>query len=200
MLWDSYLKKGNHSIIVFDVDGPLTAFDEEVFKIIKPEITQKDILNNCQWDCFSLLNKEETIKTYKLLEDPLFWLNLPPKELSQEKIELVRKLGYRVLFCTSPWSNCKEWCFTRTNWLKKHFGASGRDDIIITGAKKYIYGDIFVDDKPSNTQEWSTMWRLDKRLKCEAFLYETLANKNDPIAIGLNRIVSNNKNWNILYE
>jgi len=167
-----------NKIIVLDVDGPLTAFDEQILELVRPGTTFQELEDLRDWDVFKILNEEQLIETHNILEDVQFWYNLKPRDLSQKIVNVMREDDNEVIFCTAPWTGCKEWDLARREWLIKHFGAKGREDIIITARKDVIYGDLFIDDKPSNVLEWKRRWTPHK---CYGLLYETHTNKFENI-------------------
>lgn len=176
------LEMNNQKIIIFDVDEVLTSFGIELLKLVKPKITLNDIERNGNWDVFSLLDGTELKNSHSILEDPYFWYQLKPKESSLYNVAKTREKGHKVLFCTSPWTNCKVWDNIRRKWLKENFDALGREDIIITAAKEFVYGDIFIDDKPSTVKKWYNRWN---KFECKALLYESVFNINDPEALNI---------------
>lgn len=178
-------------ITLLDVDGPCAVFDLTILKAVNPNITEEQMRNLNDWDIFKLLNPEELKRCYKILEDPQFWANLPANEPALRAVAQIRKLGGQVVFLTSPWDGCKEWDHTRRNWLKKHFDAKGREDIIITSAKDLVYGELFIDDRLSNIQSWSARWKKEGK---QAVLFETNTNfKSDWYP----RIVIKDNKWKI---
>jgi 5'(3')-deoxyribonucleotidase len=59
-----------------------------------------------------------------------------------------------VVAVTTRFKPSKTWAFERDAWLSELFGFNTDDDIIYTGAKELVYGDVFVDDKPDNIIKW----------------------------------------------
>lgn len=176
------LTKIKPQVIVFDCDGPLNTFDEEFLEITRPITTQEELLALGDWDIFKLLSRDELNYGFKILAEAGFWGNLKPKQSAQTMIEELRREGHTILFCTAPWEGCKDWDNVRRDWLKKHFNAKGREDVVITSAKEFVWGDVFVDDKPANIIKWNARW-MSKGSK--SFLYETLSNKHDKTAVEL---------------
>jgi len=186
----------DQKIIIFDVDGPLYPTDEETLKIIKSSLTVEQMEAHAKWDFFSILTPEEKKSLEELWEDPLFWLNLSPRLASQKSIEEARKEGHTILFATSPRESCKGWDWARSTSLKKHYGAKGREDIIITAAKEYIYGHVFIDDKPANIKVWNKRWESTNNF---GLMFETNFNKYDPDAADLwPRVEIKDGNWDFI--
>jgi len=169
-------------VILLDCDGPLNMFDEHFLKIARPHTTQQELLNLGDWDYFKLLSRDETAEAFRALSKSEFWETIPPRPSAIATVNELRDRGHTIVFCTAPWEGCKTWEHIRRNWLKKHFNAKGKEDIIITAAKEFVYGDIFIDDKPENVLKWNKRW-ISKG--CKSFLFETLSNKNDATAVDL---------------
>lgn len=178
-------------ITLLDVDGPCALFDLTTIKAVNPNITEQNMRELDDWDIFKLFNPEELKRCYKLLEDPQFWMSLPANEPAQRAVSKIREIGGKVVFVTSPWDGCKEWDYTRRLWLKKHFDAKGREDVIITSAKDLVYGELFIDDKLTTVQAWSARWKKNGK---QAVLFETNTNfKSDWFP----RIIVQDNKWKI---
>lgn len=179
-------------ITILDCDGPCALFDITCLKAVNPLLTEQDIRNLHDWDIFKIFNEEELNICKNILKDPQFWASLPPNEHAQIAVEKIRQNDAEVIFCTSPWEDCREWEAVRRDWLKKHFNAKGRQDIIITEAKHLIYGDVFIDDKLNTVQAWHEKWSIHGK---KSLLFETNSNFN---CGWYPRIVVSNNNWKIL--
>ena len=161
-------------IILLDCDGPLTAFDEEILSLVRPHTTKDELESLKNWDFFVIFNELELKKSETILNDPIFWRNQKPRDLSQKMVSDIRNEGHKIIFCTSPWESCREWEFTRRHWLKEHFGANGKNDVVITAKKELIFGHVFIDDKPDHIYSWKKQWDWTGGY---SLLYETPSNK-----------------------
>lgn len=186
------MSKLEPDVTLLDVDGPCALFDLTILHAVNPKITIQDMRELNDWDVFKLFTKEEMKQCEKLLEDPQFWMNLPVNQPALRAVERIRQLGGRVVFLTSPWDGCKEWDHTRRSWLKKNFGAKGREDVIITSAKDLVYGELFIDDKLANIEAWHRRWGQDGR---KGVLFETNTNF---MSEWYPRIVVKDDKWKIL--
>jgi 5'(3')-deoxyribonucleotidase len=66
------------------------------------------------------------------------------------------KAKFDFVWVTRPWPEvCEDWEKARRRWLMKHFGAT-TDNIIFTGRKELIDGDVFIDDHDKNIFAWQT--------------------------------------------
>ncbi len=161
------------NVLLLDCDGPCACFDLTICKAVNPNLTIDDLRKLNDWDCFKLFNEEEMKTCLKILEDPQFWADLPVNEPAQKAVEAFRKTDIKVVFLTAPWTGCKEWDSVRRNWLKKHFEVDGRKDVIITSGKELVIGDVFIDDKLENIQNWDKQWG---RFGKTSLLFETNTN------------------------
>lgn len=59
-----------------------------------------------------------------------------------------------VYFVTAPLAVCPTWAADREAWLVEHFGASLGGRVISTSHKGPIAGDVMIDDKPENLDDW----------------------------------------------
>lgn len=108
---------------------------------------------------------------------------LPGAKAGVERLQEVAD----VFFVTAPRWSSPTWDYDRRDWLHAHLGIPERQ-VVITSAKHTVCGDMFVDDKPSNVQEWRSAWPLGT-----AFLWDRPHNQT---ATGLIRAY----NWSGLYE
>lgn len=63
------------------------------------------------------------------------------------------RLRYPTYAVTSPMVTSKTWAHERQLWLTKHFGLEP-SDVIQCHAKHRVRGDVLIDDKPENINEW----------------------------------------------
>lgn len=66
--------------------------------------------------------------------------------------------GNEVLYVTTPWESSKTWCYDRWRWLLHHGFTDDTSCIIQVPNKKYIWGDVMIDDKPENIHGWIKEW------------------------------------------
>lgn len=72
---------------------------------------------------------------------------------AEDGVEAIREAGHEIYWVTTPWSPCKEWGQVRRDWLKRHFQVDPKD-VVITGSKFLIDGDVFIDDRIDNVLQW----------------------------------------------
>jgi 5'(3')-deoxyribonucleotidase len=108
----------------------------------------------------------------KALRAPGFAMSLDPLPGSKEA---VKKLCERVSvhIVTSPLSGSVTWAHEREVWLDLHYGIP-HSRVHHSQTKYVLSGDLFVDDKPENVQEWAYYNPLGT-----AFLWDTSGNRQD---------------------
>ncbi len=80
--------------------------------------------------------------------------NMEPYPYARNLVErLATKYDVKVL--TAPFAGSPYWFDERVAWLKKHMGIAAEDVIFASGKnKKYIYGDICIEDNIDNLAPW----------------------------------------------
>ena len=64
-----------------------------------------------------------------------------------------------VRVITSPYPS-PFWEFERREWLHEAFGFHRENEIIQTGGKTIVHGDVLVDDKYETIRDWSARWPM----------------------------------------
>lgn len=183
------MMKKKQKVFLVDVDGVLADFTGALLNACGSKLKTSDIND---WDMFSMIEPDARKKAFEVLKTKEFWRNLPLLPNAQNEIEKLRRKG-RVLFVTSPWGNptagweCDGWGYARAHWLREHFNAIPAD-IIITYSKGFVSGDVLIDDRFKNIQEWAEM-----NPKGKAFLVRCSHNHKDH----WDKVVTPNENeWN----
>jgi 5'(3')-deoxyribonucleotidase len=60
-----------------------------------------------------------------------------------------------VYFVTSPIHSSPTWAYERRKWLIKWFGHEQGSKVVFTSHKHLVAGDVLVDDKPGNLENWN---------------------------------------------
>lgn len=139
----------NKRTLYLDMDGVIADFNSGVQTVLGYHI--KDTSShyaNSEWN--------------KIKSNARFFKNLPVMSNAENLIDLARRfrdqLGWNLLFLTAiPSSNDVPWAFwDKCVWAQKHFpdipvhfGPYAHDK-----QKHCTPGDILIDDRPSNIQEW----------------------------------------------
>jgi len=141
-------------ITLLDVDGVLADFHGGVLKLIKElfgyRLTIEDFKN---WDYTSALESEQQKETLrKEITRPGFLASLEPYPGAEEAVAKLQRLG-EVICVTSPNHAVPTWIPERYWWLEYLFKIPPKE-VILTGKKHLIDGDIMVDDHPDNVHSW----------------------------------------------
>lgn len=154
------------SKILLDVDGVVSDMVPTLFEEMSGDLKVEDFPD---WDIFSQMTKEQQDEAYKILEDPLFWTNLPLIDGAKKAVRLLKAAGHDIVWVTTPWDSCRGWGDARRFWIRENFGD---DRVVATHDKEKEDGDVFIDDKPSNVKRWAAA-HPDKK----AFIFDTPHNK-----------------------
>lgn len=153
-------------IFLFDVDGVcgdmitpvLTGLTEKFGKApAYSDIKNHDLLDPNK----TSLNVDEVFFVHDMMTAPDFANTLEVIDGCKETIDFLRASGHTVKWLTAPYYWSKTWCHDRLEWLKRNFDATNYDLIYATD-KSLVYGDVFVDDKISNIEQWQARWK-DKK-------------------------------------
>jgi 5'(3')-deoxyribonucleotidase len=140
-----------------DSDEVLGAFQEAVFPLIERlfgrTYRQEDFTT---WDIFEVLSPEERAEILPLIRAPGFCQSIKPYPEAQDAIREIRSFAYTHVV-TAPFSKALTWMGEREEWLCDHFGFEP-DDIYHARRKANVWGDAFLDDKPTTVQAWSEKW------------------------------------------
>jgi 5'(3')-deoxyribonucleotidase len=180
------MKNSKHRVGI-DVDGVVGNYTQMYLNAVRAA-TKREIPEDWvtpQWDLDEALGltDEEKKATYRLVEAPDVALWIAPYTGAVAGVKKLAKIA-DVFFVTSPVKGSKTWCYDRTAWLKKHFGEELADSVHYTSHKYTFAADLFIDDKPSNCEEWQAAWPDGKALLWTAnysssFLHDRLTHVQD---------------------
>lgn len=109
---------------------------------------------------YNIINKKQSDFIKGMWNQPYFAFRLPLIEGAKEGVEELKKLG-NVFFITSPWPTSRTWCFDRASWIEREFDV-GHDNVIFTGHKELVKGDVLIDDCPKYIRQWGDEGNQDK--------------------------------------
>jgi len=140
--------------ILIDCDGVLSNYVQEVIKFINREtstiISMEDIT---AWDPFEQHGfqhlKEKFENEYFV---PGSCLNMDPFPHAKESVPKLKQFG-EILIVTAPELTVPTWDYERRKWLQNHFDIH-HSHVIFASAKHAVQGDIFIDDRPDNVENW----------------------------------------------
>lgn len=156
--------------ILIDVDGVLANCAKQVLLFSGSTIEEKDVVN---FGIIEALSKKEQELLMKGMEGSIFWHTLEPIEGAIENIKYLKKKNHKLVIVTTPWSSCPVWESVRRKWLKKIFGKNTFEDIIFVNKKQFVKGDLFIDDKVENIDNW-----LNEHHFKHAFIYDYPYNRS----------------------
>lgn len=140
--------------VLLDCDGVLADFQTRCLQLIN-EITgwSKTLEDMRSWDIFEALGVPDDVEqaVYDRMHEPGWCESLDPYPGAVEGVKRLREIA-KVYVITSPMRG-KNWHHERDAWLWKHFKINTKS-IGHVSAKYIVAGDILVDDKISNLEQW----------------------------------------------
>lgn len=143
-------------ILLLDVDGVLADFVTATLRILNEKAgTNYNHDDVRTWDMFSSFpdHKHLADDVYEILKKAGGCYGIPPYDGSQDAVEALKVL-VDIVVVTSPFNGSETWVHEREKWLEMLFDISHKN-VIHTGRKELIEGDILVDDKVEHIYEWS---------------------------------------------
>lgn len=142
------------SIILLDIDGVVCDFKGAVRRLVD-EVSDEPFDDEV-WDFTAKLSPlaKQHYKTRSAAAD--FCRGLRAYDGAVRFIERLQDLG-EVVAVTSPLLHCPTWEFERRLWLPEELGFRG--DVISTGRKDLVHGDVLIEDSVDNLTKWSARWR-----------------------------------------
>jgi 5'(3')-deoxyribonucleotidase len=142
--------------VLLDCDGVLADFVGGFLKLVNARFgTSLSSADVTCWDIAEALgwSRERAMEAYGLItECDQFAAKLDVLAGAVSGVRRLREVA-EVYIVTSPWWSQPTWLRDRTNWLHKHFGITA-NNVVYTGAKHLIVGDVLVDDKTSTCEAW----------------------------------------------
>lgn len=161
------MQKKRDLILLLDVDGIVVDDRQTYLELANKLFNRPIVFNRVCWDFLDAmgLNPEERVQLEKAIETDLeFPLKLKPYPDAIEAVHEIRRMFPKLIiqFVTSDWKAHPQWVYQRRIWLKNHFEKYTQlsDHAVFTNQKHQVYGDIFVDDKPSNVLNWASAMDL----------------------------------------
>ena len=142
--------------IGFDVDGVLfdllTPCLAVASEMLERTLTIEDVKEHDLDVLFE--SKADLLESFwQKIGQPGLCRNLVPYPGAVEGIDAIREIG--DIFCvTSYLHDAPQWVHERDQALEEHFGIA-RSQMVHTKSKFVFHGDMLVDDKPRNIEEWA---------------------------------------------
>jgi 5'(3')-deoxyribonucleotidase len=143
-------------IVILDVDGVLAQFHETATMMINELFGRNISINDFErWGITSILKTEfEKEMFLKELQSPGFATSIMPYPEAQNAVKKLRELEVSVIFATSPNFQSLTWMRERQEWLEHYYSANVRE-IAQIHKKHLLIGDVFVDDRVKNVEQWA---------------------------------------------
>lgn len=155
--------------LLFDVDGPLTnGFVEQSCKFLREVCRYPDAIpeNADRWEFIESYNvsAEDKRRTENSFRAPGIANTFVPNPGAVEFIAWCQTWA-DVYAVTAPWKSAPTWTYDRDQWLRRHFNLT---QVVHTAHKHVVVGDVLVDDKLKNLQDWyashpkglPVLWRM----------------------------------------
>jgi len=143
-------------ILLLDCDGVLANFIDATLSILNDEFGVKNYTHDDvkTWDMFDSFpdHKHLADDVYELLKKRGGCYGIPPYPGAQNGVAKLEEL-VDIVIVTSPFNGGETWVHERERWLEMLFDISHKD-VIHTGRKELIHGDILVDDKVEHVVAW----------------------------------------------
>lgn len=142
--------------VLLDVDGVVASWTDAVAEVVTRHGGQLDLT---KWFRNNDLAPDIRGKVLREINAPDFCFNFDPMLGAVEAVKELRAAGCEVHFVTALWDS-PTWVYDRNRWLRKHGLIKTTSGVTYTKDKHVVKGDLFVDDKISNVDEWRTAWPL----------------------------------------
>lgn len=136
--------------VLLDVDEVM--LDALGFLLLNLRVDPKTIQGN-GWDIWAALEMQG-YEFDTLVKNVSWWQNVPEIEGALTGVQALRELErVEVVFVTALYVGFPGWLYERARRLQMGFGAKDTE-IVITGNKSLVEGDVFVDDKAEAVRSW----------------------------------------------
>lgn len=143
--------------LLLDCDGVICDFVGAVMATVEDingkKVQREDLIH---WDFFPLLplSVDERALLHSKLRAPGFCDSLKVLPGAELGIANLKKMGVEVVYVTTPYITSPTWCHERANWLVSNGFADSQKEVVHTGWKRVVAGDVLVDDNPENVADW----------------------------------------------
>jgi 5'(3')-deoxyribonucleotidase len=138
--------------ILLDCDGVLSDFLSSVFDFAERETgVRYQHIDVKTWEVFDSIASHLRHTFDAEAATPGFCMSMKPYAAALKGVKQLQALG-EIFVVTSP-MDVPNWEKERRDWCMKHFGID-RHHVISASSKHIVQGDMFIDDKPSNIEEW----------------------------------------------
>lgn len=151
-------------IVLLDVDGVICDFNRFYIRCAKrARVLPTDFDDSWQPKAWSVgdslnLTEEGRMAVHRVLSTHgAVHLGIEPYEGALDGVRKLMLIA-NVFFPTTSFEENSTWETDRRAWFRDHLGDEAAKRLIFTEHKHVVFGDVFVDDKTSNLQEWKKRW------------------------------------------
>lgn len=107
------------------------------------------------WEMTKFVSKECGVKIYNYLSSPRLYDNVQPFDGALDVIRWIRRAGHRVVYVSAG----VEGALAKFKWLEREGFEPGNyaQDFVSVYDKSLIKGDLLIDDRDKNIQEFGSM-------------------------------------------
>jgi 5'-nucleotidase len=145
------MSKDSSPIILVDMDGVLADFDRgfiSKWKLKYPDIPYIPVEERTTFYSSRQYPEEHQPKVWKIMQQPGFFIDLPPIEGGIDTVKQIAASGFEVFFCSSPLISNPSGASDKYEWINKHFGKKWVGKLILAPDKTLVDGHILIDDRP----------------------------------------------------
>jgi 5'-nucleotidase len=146
--------KRTRPVVLIDMDNTLVNFSKKFEEVWLRKHPEKDLDHSTyfMWDAVKHhYSPEELVAVRREMEDMMcakdFFRSMEAMEGAAEAFSELRRVGFSVWVCTSPWVDSEYSIGDKDAWCKKHLDE--KTHLITTQDKTMIRGDVLIDDKPT---------------------------------------------------
>lgn len=177
--------------ILVDMDGVMCNTLPSWFEVINKEYgLDKKPEDLTEWELTSVYPDIRPEKLVSYLAEPGFFRHLPVLDNCQAVLQTFVEQGHDVVIVTA-----RNYSFEDSrNWIKDHFPFLERDALIYCKRKYLVNGDILIDDKLQNIDEFAANGDVENL----GILYESNYTKGIDFSCNERKIKA--KNWKEVYD
>lgn len=176
-------------IVLIDADGVLldytSAYLAEFYSVtgvsvVPSQVTDWHLENNDFFTNAAMLMGLEPSDLSKMLtnriKQPGWGLSIKPYLEAQLGLSLLSKVA-EIHVVTAPWRGSPDWTSTREKVLWESFRIPA-NHVHHSSKKHLFFGDVLIDDKEANVDEWANHWSSYTFTRHKAILFKQSYNAN----------------------
>ena len=168
------VKKGQQkkylATLLFDMDDVLADFGPDWLAIYNKKyndnLTREDMVD---WDTTTFVKEECGSDMYALLRTPGLFRYVKPMPHAVEVINRLIQKGYEIVIVSDSPAGDPHCVYTKDGtkvsnpaddkraWLKEHFPMIPEKNVVFTGQKYRVRGDVLIDDKPETFETFEEL-------------------------------------------